>query len=148
MVKKIVAAIFICAVMVLVAAAPLAMATHELIKGPQGPRASAMTWEYTPPGVGVWWGHVNNNGLRWLVIDVYDNTNGMMDEIAHQHLRFAAYNAYPSGEVDTVSVAMAADHIYSITAIPNGPLGSSCMIDDMFRLAVPPVAVANIVSQT
>ncbi|MBU1915355.1 MAG: PKD domain-containing protein, partial [Candidatus Thermoplasmatota archaeon] len=146
MAKKVVAAIFMCAVMVLVAAAPMALATHDVIKGDKGPRASAVTWEYTPPSLGIWTGHIENNGLRSLVVDVYDNTGGMMDQIMHQRIRFAAYNAYPTGTVDTAGVIMAAGHMYLITVTPNGPKGSNCTVDDMFKSAIPPVAVITVVS--
>jgi PKD repeat protein len=136
-----------CAVMVLVAAAPLALATHDVIKGDQGPRASAVTWEYTAPGLGSWSGHIVNTGLRSLVVDVYDNTTGMPDQISHQRIRFAAYDAYPSGIVDSAGVVVAANHVYSITVTPNGPKGSSCTVDDVFKPAEPPVAVITLVSQ-
>jgi len=131
-----------CAVMVLVAAVPLALADiHEVTKGPQGPRASAITWEFVPPGLGVWSAKITNNGLRWLVIDVYDNTTGVPDgQNLHQRIRFAAYDAYPNGEVTSNTVTMSASHKYDIVATPNGPRGSSCTIEDMFREAVYPVA--------
>ena len=136
-----------CAVMVLVAAAPLALATHDVIKGAQGPRASAVTWEYTPPGLGVWTGHIVNTGLRSLVVDVYDSTGGIMDQVSHQRIRFAAYDALPSGVVDTEGTVMATGHVYSITVTPNGPQGASCTVDDMWRDAMDPVAIAKLVSK-
>jgi PKD repeat protein len=58
----------------------------------------------------------------------------------HQRIRFAAYNAFPTGEVYTWEVPMSKLHVYEITATPNGPRGTSCQIEDMFRAAVPPVA--------
>ena len=148
--KRTLAAILMCAVMVLVAAVPLALA-HEVIKGPQGPRASAITWEFDPPGLGVWSAKITNNGLRSLVIDVYDSTTGVPDgQNLHQRIRFAAYDAYPSGEVTSNTVTMSASHNYTVVATPNGPRGSSCTIDDMFREAVYPVAAfdAPIVGMT
>ncbi|HXK36848.1 MAG TPA: PKD domain-containing protein, partial [Candidatus Paceibacterota bacterium] len=147
MIKKIVAAIFMCAVMVLVAAVPLALAdTHLVMKGDGGPRSNAVTWEYTPPGLGIWNGYIVNSGLRSLVVDVYDSTNGGLDEIMHQRIRFAAYEAYPSGTVNTSGALMASGHVYSITVTPNGPKGSTCTVEDMFDMAAPPVAVITIVS--
>jgi PKD repeat protein len=143
---KRIAAIMMCAVMVLVAAAPLALATHDVLKGAQGPRASAVTWEYEPPSLGIWSGHIVNNGLRSLVVNVYDNTSGVPDQISHQAIHFAKYNAYPVGTMDTAGVIMATGHVYDITVIPNGPKGSSCTVDDVFSLPAPPVAVITIVS--
>ncbi|MBU0685138.1 MAG: PKD domain-containing protein [Thermoplasmatota archaeon] len=141
---KRIAAILICAVMVLVAAAPLALATQDVIKGAKGPRASAVTWEYPPVDYGTWTGHIVNTGLRSLVVDVYDNTGGVLVQISHQRIRFAAYDAYPNGILDTAGTLMAAGHVYSITVTPNGPKGSSCTVDDMFKVAPsvdnPPVA--------
>jgi PKD repeat protein len=139
--RRIGTAILMCAVMVLVAAVPLAMAdTHLVEKGEKGPHFSAVTWIYEPTDYGVWTGHIVNNGLRWLNVDVYDQSTGVDVQVMHQRIRFAAYNANPTGEVDTNGVIMAAGRPYSIVAIPNGPKGSSCTIDDMFKVPVPPVA--------
>lgn len=144
--SKRIAAMLMCAVMVLVAAVPLALAdTHTIIKGEKGPRASAQTWTYTPVDYGVWTGHITNNGLRSLVVDVYDNTTGMPEEVMHQKIRFAAYDAYPVGTVDTAGAIMADRHLYSITVTPNGPKGATCTVDDMFKAAIPPVAVITVV---
>jgi len=142
---KRIAAILMCAVMVLVAAAPLALATHDVIKGAQGPRASAVTWKYVPVNYGIWTGHIVNNGLRSLVVDVADNTTGTPVDMMHQRIRFAVYDAYPIGTVDTAVVIMAAGRLYEITVMPNGPQGSTCTVDDMFK--VPPVAAITVVSQ-
>ncbi len=144
---KRIAAILICAVMVLVAAAPLALATHDVIKGAQGPRASAVTWEYVPVSYGIWTGHIVNDGLRSLVVDVADNTTGVPVDIMHQRIRFAAYGQYPTGTLDTNGVIMAVGHVYEITVTPNGPKGATCTVDDMFKLPVNPVAAITLVSQ-
>ena len=137
-----------CAVMVLVAAVPLALAdSHLVTKGAQGPRASAVTWNYEPESLGNWYGHIVNSGLRSLVVDVYDNTTGMPDQMSHERIRFAAYDAYPSGTVDTAMVTMAPGRLYEITVTPNGPRDSTCTVEDMFDTAIPPVAVITVVSQ-
>lgn len=135
-------AILVCAVMVLVAAVPLALAeTHDVTKGAKGPNASAKTWEYVPAEYGFWYGHIVNNGLRSLVVDVYDNETGVPEEIMHQRIRFAAYDVYPLGEMDSNKAPMVAGRNYEITVTPNGPRGSSCTVEDMFIPALPPVAV-------
>ncbi len=147
MAKKIAAAILLCAVMVLVAAAPLAFAdTHHVVKGAQGPRASAVTWSFVPPDYGTWYGHIVNNGLRSLVVDVYDVTMGVPEEVTHQRIRFAAYGAFPTGIVDTATANMSPGHSYSITVTPNGPKGTFCDVEDMYVIAYPPVALINLVS--
>ena len=126
--------------MVVVALAPIVVGdTHEIIKGEQGPNASAKSWEFSPSGLGACSWHVVNNGLRWLVINVYDITTGSPEEIMHERIRFATQNAFPTGEVDTKKVVMSPTHKYLITAIPNGPKGSYCYVMDMFVLAQPPV---------
>ena len=141
MAKGVVAAILTCAVMVLVAVVPLALAgTHFVPKGDQGPRASAVTWEFTPTNYGIWAGHIVNDGLRSLVVDVCDITTGVPEEIMHQRIRFAACGAYPTGVVDTEGVVVAAGHKYQITVTPSGPRGSSCTVDDPWQ-GTPPVAV-------
>ena len=127
--------------MVLVAAVPLVAGTTLITKGEKGPNASAMTWEYVPEDYGIWTGYIVNTGLRSLVVDVYDNTTGVPQEIMHQRIRFAAYNAFPNGEVTTNGALMAAGHIYSITGTPNGPRGTFCTVEDKFKPAMPPVAL-------
>jgi PKD repeat protein len=141
LIRRIGAAILMCAVMVLVAAVPLALAeTHTVVKGEKGPHNSTVTWVYKPTDYGVWTGHIVNDGLRWLNVDVYDQTTGADVQVMHERIRFAAYNANPTGEVDTDGVVMAPDRTYMISATPNGPKGSSCSIDDVFRVPLPPVA--------
>jgi len=137
-----------CVFMVLVTAVPLAVTgSHDVIKGDGGPRASAVTWEYVPTSYGQWTGHIVNNGLRSLTVDLYDITSGVPDQVMHQRIRFAAYNAYPMGAVDTESFMMAQNHIYSITVMPSGPKGSSCTVDDFFVTPPPDVvAVITVVS--
>src|SRR4030042_6762528 len=54
-------AILTCAVMVLVVGAPLVTAdTHHVVKGAQGPRASAVSWNVVPTDNGSWYGHIVN----------------------------------------------------------------------------------------
>ena len=130
-----------CAVLVLTAAAPLAFAdTHHIVKGAQGPRASAETWDFVAPDYGMWYGRIVNNGLRSLVIDVYDVSAGASESISHERIRFAAVDAFPTGEVSTAGVIMAAGRAYEITVTPNGPKDSFCDIADDFDQAVNPVA--------
>ena len=122
--KKVVAAVFMCAVLVLVVAAPLVLAeTHNVFKDGGAPRANAATWEYTPPGFGTWKGKIVNDGLRQLTVDVYDSTGGMMDQVSHQAIKFAEY---PSNNVDTKGTVMSPHHVYSITVTPSGSRGTSC----------------------
>ena len=127
-----------CAVMVLVAGAPLVTAdTHHIVKGAQGPRASAVPWVITPTETGVWYGHIENSGLRSLVIDVNDNTTGAEISILHQRIRFAA-----TGNIlNTANVTMASGHVYNVIATPNGPRGTSCTVDDVFTVMKEPVAM-------
>jgi PKD repeat protein len=128
-------------VMVLVAAIPTAMAdSHTITKGDQGPNASAVTWEYVPSDYCIWTGHIVNNGLIWVVVDVYDNSTGMLVQVMHQRIRFAAYDAFPTGTVDTNGVTMAKGHPYEIVVTPNGPKGSSCTVEGPFEM---PVLVAE-----
>lgn len=142
--KKIAAAILLCAVMVMLAAAPLAMAdTHHIVKGAQGPRASAITWEYVPADYGTWYGKITNNGLRSLVVDVFDNTTGVPESVTHQRIRFAAY---PTNVVETLGSVMNPTHKYEITATPNGPRDTYCDVEDVFMPATPPVAVISVTS--
>ncbi len=136
-----IATVILCAVMMLVAAAPLAFAdSHHIVKGAQGPRASAVTWSFVAPDYGMWSGHIVNNGLRSLVVDVEDNTAGVPEGISHERIRFAAHDAFPTGVVDTLGVVMAMGHSYLITVTPNGPKDSFCDVEDMFDSVVYPTA--------
>lgn len=129
--------------MVLLAAAPVVSGGDwTIIKGPQGPRASAMTWDYTPDLNGQWQAKIVNNGLRSLVVDVFDNASGIPEQISHQRIRFAAYNVYPVGEVVSDPVIVKAGNPYMITVTPNGPRDSTAVVTDVFTQVVdnPPVA--------
>jgi PKD repeat protein len=131
--------------MVLVMAAPLVPGEfddqHTIVSYVVGgPRASAVTWEYTPIAYGMWTGVIENHGLRWLVVDNYDNTSGSPVEIFHQRIRFAAYDAYPTGVVEVGPVVMAGGHVYEITGTPSGPKMSYCIVTDTYEGANPPVA--------
>ncbi|MEM2838641.1 MAG: PKD domain-containing protein [Thermoplasmata archaeon] len=131
--------ILLCAMMILVGFAQLSTAQdwneHVIVKGDKGPRASAVTWQYTPgQNHVVWSGKVLNNGLRSLTIEVYDNTSGIPEKIYDERIRFAQYDAYPTGVVMTSQVLMAANHIYEITATPNGPKGSSATVIDVGKI--------------
>jgi len=129
--------------MVLLAAAPLVSGgTWEIVKGPQGPKASAMTWDFMPTSFGEWKADIVNNGLRSLVVDVYDNSSGIPEQVSHQRIRFAAYEAYPTGEVFSDPVVMSSGHPYLVTVTPNGAQGSSAVVTDVFIEMVdnPPTA--------
>ncbi len=127
-----------CAVMVLVIGAPLVTAdTHHVVKGAQGPRASAVSWNYTATDNGAWVGHITNSGLRSLVVDVDDVTSGVASSILHQRIRFAAY---PSNVLDSERAVMTAGHDYAITVTPNGVRGSYCDVEDVFIPLDAPIA--------
>jgi PKD repeat protein len=100
-----------------------------------------VTWEYLPTDYGMWTGRIVNNGLRTLMVDVYDSTSGVLVSVMHQRIQFAKHDAYPTGTVDTTGVIMSPLHTYSITVTPNGPKGAYCDVEDMYRVPIPPVAV-------
>jgi hypothetical protein len=135
MFKKTVMAMFACAAMVVIAGAPMAQSieigtVHEIVKDESGPPSiCAETWEITPLADWTWHGHIVNYGMRWLTIDVVDMDTGDL-LIDREMYRFASS---PDGWVDTQKVAMIAGHLYSITATPNGPLGSRCTVEDVLE---------------
>ncbi|UCE91328.1 MAG: PKD domain-containing protein [Methanobacteriota archaeon] len=131
--RKVVASLM-CVVVALIAAAPLAQsepgAVHEIVKDENGPPSTcAETWEITPSKDWTWHGHIVNYGLRWVIIDVMDMETGDI-LVDREMYRFASY---PEGWVDTEKVDMVAGHTYSITATPNGPLGSRCTVEDVLE---------------
>lgn len=87
------------------------------------PRASAEARSFVSPDYGRWFSWIENSGLRSLVVDVYDNTTGAPEEVMHLRVRFAAYDAYPSGRVDLPVLIMPKNRLYEFVLIPNGPVG-------------------------
>lgn len=145
MARGVAIAVLICATMVLIALAPSVVGeSHQIIKHEGGPNASAVSWDYVPPTYMIWHGLIVNNGLRWLTIDVYDNTTSVLEEIMHQRIRFAEFGAFPTGVVETNGAVMSPTHSYIITATPSGPKGSYCTIEDPFWLTHPPVVVFSV----
>lgn len=124
----------------LVSVSPAPPVPHEVVKGANGPRSSALTWEYVPSDYGTWTGQIVNSGLRWLLVDVYDNTTGSMEEVMHQKINFRAYGGLPTGPFYTYSVVLSPSHKYLITVTPNGPRGSSAVVTDIFDALSPPTA--------
>ena len=143
--RKTAGAMLMFSAFVLIAAAPLAMSAeagtvHTIVKDENGPPSTcAETWEITPSEDGTWYGHIVNGGMRWIIIDVMDTDTGDM-LIDREMFRWMVY---PDGWVDTEKVDMMAGHTYSITATPNGALGTTCTVEDFFEPAAvtePPVA--------
>ncbi len=135
------AAVAVCAFMFcMLGSPPVAADTHHLERGVQGPRGSAVSWEYAPAEYGIWSGYIINSGLKFLVIDVEDVTTGWPTLVMHQEIRLVAY---PADTVKTNHCVMSKDRAYLITATPNGPHGSSCTIDDEFTNHPPIVALFN-----
>ncbi len=135
------ATVLFCAVSIMAAGLSVGMAgTHHVARGHQGPQASTVRWEFVAEDYGRWQAHVVNSGLKSLVIEVYDNSTGVPEEIMHQRLRFADLGAFPSGAVDTGTAVMAPGRPYIISATPFGPKGAYCDIEDAFDVAVSPVA--------
>ena len=143
-------AVLMCATFALVAAAPLAQSdgetTHLIYKDENGPPSTcAETWDFVAPSDGTWSAHVENNGMRWIILDMIDtDTNEIL--IDRDMYRWALY---PEGWFDTEPLAVIGGHLYSITGTPNGPLYTSMTVTDVFVPDVvpePPVAVISVVS--
>lgn len=118
----------------------VAPAGIEVVKKAGGPMNSAVSWDYVPTHYGNWTGQIVNNGLRSLVVNVYDNTTGVLEELMHQRINFRTEDSYPIGTVYTYAVTMSLNHKYQITVTPNGPRDSSAVVTSTFRVARPPVA--------
>ncbi len=142
--RKSILAVLVCAVFAVVLAAPVVQSetgdTHHVYKDENGPPSTcALDWVFTPTEAGIWYGHVVNGGMRWVIFDVVDESTG--DVVVDRDMyRFAVY-----GNVfNTTPIDMVAGHDYRVTVTPNGPLYSSCDVTDVFEPAVvvnePPVA--------
>jgi PKD repeat protein len=126
-------AVLVCALMVLVTGAPLVSGGDHLVaKGTQGPKDSAVTWTFEADKYAEWSAWIENHGLRWMVLDVCDNSSGIPELVLHQRIRFADHDAFPSGEVYSYPVLMAKGRIYEITATPNGPRDSYAVVTDIW----------------
>jgi len=147
MARKTLAAILMCVTLMTMAFAPIvAGADHIVVKGQAGPRASGVTWTYAPDGYGIYEAKIANFGLKWLVLDICDNTTGVPELVSHQRIRFASYNADPTGTVYSEPMQMGMGRLYEITATPNGPKGSYATVTDEFTGLHVPVASFTIVA--
>lgn len=137
--RRLLGAAFVCAVLMAVGFLPVATGfDHVIEKGNNGSGTSARTWTFTAPEVGQYSWRVENFGLKWMVMQVSDNSTGTPIEISNERIRFGANQAYPNIEY-TSPVAMAKDRIYDITAVSNGPRGTYAVVTDPF-LVMPPEA--------
>ena len=126
-------AILICAAFALVAAAPLAQSSeetvHEILKDENGPPSTcALTWDFYAPLDGVWYAHVENHGMRWIIFDMVDITVPEV-VIDRDMYRYAVYG----DDFDIPSVPVTGGHTYEITGTPNGPLGTYVLVTDVFE---------------
>jgi hypothetical protein len=147
--KKKVAAVLMCAVMVIVFAAPLVVSTdtHHIVKSAKGPRTDSVTWEFTPPSLGIWKGEITNNGLFWVLVDVKDNSTGVPEVVMHQRIQFIGNKLlFPTGVISTEGAVMNLNHKYEITVTPQGKIGTYCDVKDTFKPGVAPVALFDITS--
>jgi PKD repeat protein len=110
-----------------------------IVKGTGAPRESAVTRTYTAPDYGMFIGWVENSGLRSLTIDVYDTSSGASVQVMHTKIRFAAYDASPSGRVDLPGLIIGKGRTYEFTMTPNGPRGSEALFFHGVP-GIPPVA--------
>jgi|GEM_PF-984815 len=104
----------------------VAMNYVVVVKLDGGPEDSIVSKEFRPATDGVWTATVENNGLKGLVIDIYDITTGEPVEVAHMKLSLAKY---PAGSVVTTDHAlMSGGHGYLIVLTPIGPEGGSATV--------------------
>jgi hypothetical protein len=146
--RKTAGAMLMCATFMLVAAAPLVQssetdAIHEIVKTENGPPSTcALTWMFVAPADGEWYAHVENHGMRWIIFDMIDLD--ISDVLIDRDMyRYAVYG----NEFDTPPVVMTGGHTYQVTGTPNGPLGTSVTVTDVFEPIVvpePPVAAFDI----
>ena len=95
-----------------------------VVKDGGSPRSSAVTRSFTSDYYGEWVHWVENSGLKSLTIDIYDTTAGTAAEVAHIRVRFAEYDAFPSGRVDLPGVVVGKGRTYEIMLTPYGPRGA------------------------
>ena len=119
----------------------------EVVKNSGSPSRSAVSYDYAPTNYGTWTGHVVNDGLRSLVVEVDDVTTGAPESVMSQRINFKSADAYPIGTVDTHGVIMSPDHTYRITLTPNGPTGTSAVVTNYFTVPMPPIASFTVMTE-
>jgi peptide/nickel transport system substrate-binding protein len=91
------------------------------------PAKSAVSWTVQPTaGDALWSAEINNNGLKTLMLEVYDLTTGK--KVSQQKIFFGPAGAYPTGIVYSEPVPVVLGHSYKVVATPNGKIGSSAEI--------------------
>jgi hypothetical protein len=139
-------AMLMCATFVLIAAAPLVSSeetVHTILKDENGPPSTcALDWDFTAPSNGVWYAHVENYGMRWLILDMIDLNNGdvLIDREMYRY-------AVTGDTFDTPEIPVVDGHTYAIKGTPNGPLWTYVTVEDKFVPDVvlePPVAMFEV----
>ena len=140
-------AMLICAAFALVAAAPLVQSSetdgtvHTILKDENGPPSTcALDWEFTAPSDGVWYAHITNYGMRWIILDMVDMDSGaiMIDRDMYRYAVYGNDFTIPEG------VPMVDGHTYLVTGTPNGPLWTYAEVEDIFEpIVVPEDPVAD-----
>jgi len=93
--------------------------------------ANVVTYVYTPETDGVWYAMVHNDGLRWLLIEVYEL--GVTDMLVGKDmLSFKNLGVYPTGTVSSNMFVMQGGVSYLIKLTPSGDIGTSAIVEDVF----------------
>jgi len=104
----------------------------SLIKLNGPARSSAIQITCQPAQYGEFYIRLDNYRLKSVIVDIYDITGGMFEQVAHENVRFSNYEASPYGMVTMNPQVMATGHTYLIELTPNGSTGSYALINTMF----------------
>jgi len=87
---------------------------------------------FVPDSNGIWQAEIQNDGLRSMVLEVYNQSRGGT-KILHQNILFSKFDAYPSGVVKSETCDMSMGSTYEIVSKGfGGPRGSSAIITSEF----------------
>jgi hypothetical protein len=95
--------------------------------------SNPVVWTYQPVASGNYSVTVENHGLKTMVFEVYDITDGSSTKILRQTIKFTNYGAYPSGTMTTDECQLLEGHVYKIVAKDfDGPVGSWAVLVSNF----------------
>jgi hypothetical protein len=90
-----------------------------------------VTYIYTPESDGAWIAKVHNEGLKWLLVEVYElGPNEKL--VGKDMLSFKNMGAYPDGTVLSDMFMLKGSTSYLVKLTPSGEIGTFATVMDVF----------------
>ncbi|MCU0859609.1 MAG: PKD domain-containing protein, partial [Thermoplasmata archaeon] len=92
---------------------------------------NVITYIYTPESDGAWIAKVHNEGLKWLLVEVYElGPNEKL--VGKDMLSFKNMGAYPDGTVLSDMFMLKGSTSYLVKLTPSGEIGTFATVMDVF----------------